>query len=285
MTEHESTEVADTETEEPRERIDVRVGDRTVTVGRFRGYTATKIMREAAAIGRRYPRLSKDIAAYKRDYEAENSITLTRAEAEMKLGTDATKISEAAWEAAGQQLTLRRSPAIEEQMVAVWPDLLEHAEEHVIRLLALLAIDRQALEEAYDTDDVDDALSREGKRLLFDGDAAELLELALAGVEVGRAQFAPLRDRASKLLAQLGITSKSTPAPAPSSQTTSPETTTSPDQGPEESTTSGEDSPTTSPSSETRPSSSTDLEAPTDGAEAQRSSDTAGSSFEPSPIG
>lgn len=273
MTETETEETtSDLDQREPaRETIEVRVGDRNVTIGRFRGYKATKLMQEAAAIGKRYPRIGKDLAAFKREYAEENAITLSRTEAEYQLGERAKAITDKAWDQVGGELRLRRTPSAEEQVIRVFPDLLEHAQTGVVRILALLAASNDELRAAWDEGDdkaVDEMLDAKGADLLFDADAEELLNLALAGAEVGRAQFAPLRERLGKLTAQLGLTQ--TP-----SESTSEPTTMEKD----------EPSPTTPPSSETRQPSSTDSPRPTDGLPERHSSESPGSRSEPSPVG
>jgi hypothetical protein len=266
-----STENNGTDEAAPAQDREVRVGDRTVIVGRFRGYKATKMMQEAAAIGRRYPKIGKDLAAFKQAYGDENQIALDRAAAEFKLGEAAREISDKAWDSSGGVIRLRKSPTFEEQIVAIFPDLFEHAQQHVVRLLALVAASNSELREAYDDGDdagVDRMLEQRGRDLLFEADAEELLDLALAGVEVGKAQFAPMRERLGKLMGQLGLQTAPTTETAPD-----PATTAKPSA-----------SPTTPPRSETRPPSSTDSPAPTAGPPTPSSSVSPGSRSEASPI-
>lgn len=260
-----------------RTEIEVRVGTRKIIVGRFKGYKATKLMREAAQLARHYPKVGKQIATYKRDYAAENMIELDRAEAEYRLGDQARQISDKAWDSAGGKIRLGRTPTTEEQIVAVFPDLLEEAEDRVIRVLALVGASNEDLRRAWDEggdEAVDKLLEEQGAELLFEADAGELVELALAATEVGRAQFAPLRQRLASLGEQLGLT----PAPMPATET---------EDAPEPTTTATEPaaSPTSPPSSETTQSSSTDSPRPTDGQPARPSLESPGSRSERSPTG
>jgi len=242
-----------------RAEIQVRVGDRHITVGRFKGYTATRIMREAAKIGRAYPKIGRDLARYRQEYAAEHSMHLSRAQAEYQLGAAVKQISEKAWEQAGGELVLPRSPTLEEQVMTIYPELMDKAEEHVLCVLALIATTSRDLEEAWTEGGdsaVNDLLDKRAHELLFEADATELLELALAGAEVGRAQFAPLGARVKALLSQLGLRDESPQTTNPEQTTTPPETeeptTPAPDSAPQSSST---DSPTAMDGPPERPSS------------------------------
>jgi hypothetical protein len=257
----------------------VTVGDVEYVVGRFRGYKATRIAGEVAKIVRRYPKIGKDLAAFRREYAEENVIELKRTEAEWRLGAEAQRISDKAWETSGGTLRLRQAPTPQEQLMHVFPDVFEIAEKAVGRILALLVVENDELEEAYDSDSVDQVLDDLAKRLLFGGDAAELLELAVAGEEVARGQFEPLKDKAGKLLAQIGLRQETpTPDSEPSSNEPSEsESKSSPATREQES----EASSTSSTSSPTSPSSSTDSPTPTDGSPGSPSSESPG---EPSAV-
>lgn len=253
---------------------EVRVGETTYVLTRFRGLKATRIMREAAAIGRRMPKLAKQLAAARREYGIDNEVVMTRTEAEFQFGPDALKISEQAWEQNGGELRIRPPMALRDMAIAVFPDVMEFAEEHVIRLLALLSASNAELAEHYRDDDLDTFIGERGTTLLLEGDAEELLELAIAGVEIGRGQFAPLEKRLESLLHSFGVTTKTTP--------TEPSDSDSPETKPSEPSDSEETPPPSkagsgySKSSQTSPDSLSDSPPPTDGTPTPSSTESRG---------
>lgn len=262
----------------------VTVGENTYTLTRFRGYKATRIMREAAAIGRKWPKLAKTAAAFERDWAEDNVIVMSRAEAEFRYGADGIDVSDEAWQQGGGEVRLHRSPPLEQRIAALFPEAMEYAERHVITLLAIISASNEELAEHYRADTVDDFLKRRSETLLLEGDAAELVELAVAGAELARGQFAPLAERLGVLTQAFGLkmpTTKTTPIEP--SESDSPETSRSESEGsPEtEETTTETPSPSGSPSSSsspTRPPSSIDSPPPTDGSPTSFSTESRGES-------
>lgn len=241
----------------------VEVGGKTYEIGRFKGYKATRIMREAAAIGRRFPAITKLGQDYEQAYLAGGALRLSRTEAELKFGDEAREISEAAWTASDNELPLRRMPDPSERLLAVFPEILDAAEDRVVTLLALISATNAELKEADQAEaGVDGFLEQRGRELMHEGDLEELVNLAVAGFEVGRAQFAPLEGMAGKAIALLNRRRRD-PDPIEESPTSEP-------------------SPTSPPSSETSPSSSSDSEPPSDTPATTSSSESPGSSSEPS---
>lgn len=259
----------------------VKVGDREIAIARFRGFKAQRVMREAAKIGRAYPDLAKRLGEFDQAYADDYAHRLSRPEAEMRFGDEARKISEEAWEQTGGVLPLKRLPNAWERLGAVWPEVMDVAEREVGSLLAIVSLTNEELKEADHADRVDEAIEDRRGELMHDGDVEDLMNLAIAGYEVARAQFAPLVAKAAPLLATLGLgmttgvpeptTSDTSPIPTPETEETEIE---------EES-----DSPTPPSSSQTRGSSSTDSEPPTDGTERQSSTAPPGAPSEPLPTG
>lgn len=264
-----------------RTSIEVRVGERTITVGRFKGYKATRIMQEAAKLGRRYPRIGKDLAAFREEYRETHTLELTRTQAELRFGDEAREISDKAWEQMNGILRLPQTPSLEEQLMAVYPQIIETAQDQLVQLIGLLALGngdaRDAWEEGGD-EAVDEAARKLGNDLLFDADAEEVFELVLAGVEVGKAQFGPLGARVRALATQIGI--QRTPEPPKAEETPQTDQESTQEQTTEPET---EPSPTPPPSSQTSPPSSTDSPRPTDGPHEQRSTRSPGSPSAASP--
>lgn len=239
----------------------VDVGGKTYEIGRFKGYKATRIMREAAAIGRRFPEITKLGQDYEQAYLAGGALRLSRTEAELKFGDDAREISEAAWSASDNELPLRRMPDPSERLLAVAPAILDAAEDRVVTLLALISASNAELKEADQAEaGVDGFLERRGRELMHEGDLEELVNLAVAGFEVGRAQFAPLEGMVGKAIGLLNRRRRD-PDPIEENPTSDP-------------------SPTSPPSSETSPSSSSDSGPPSDTPATTSSSGSPGSSSE-----
>lgn len=247
----------------------VEVGGRSYRIARFRGFKAQQILRLSAKIGRKYPKLAEEVAAFERTYIEDNKLELTRTEAELRWGEDAKQITGEAWESSGNVIALKRMPGSGDRIAAVWPSILEAAEEPALDLLAVVSLTNEELADADDEDNVDDVIAERRKKLLHDGDAEEIVELILAGVDVARGQFGPLVGKLAPMLARLGLTMGE---PGPTTSSTSPESEDPTDSSP------------TSSGSETSPSSSTDSPPPTGGAE-ERPSDPPGPPSDDSPSG
>jgi hypothetical protein len=252
------------------ENAEVTVGGRSYRIARFRGFKAQQILRLAARIGREYPALTEKVAAFERDYVEGNKLQLSRPEAELRFGERAVEITEEAWTAADGKFDLKRMPSTWERVAALWPELFDAAERPVTELLAVISLSNEELADADEADDVQGVITKRRRELFRDGDAEELIELAVAGVEVAKEQFGPLVQRVvPMLMALVGLTTDELPLMGSS---------TSQDQ--QDST----DSSPTSSDSETSPSSSTDSPPPTDGP-GNRPSDPPGSSSDDSQSG
>lgn len=252
----------------PENAAEVTVGERSYRIARFRGLKAQQILRLSARIGRRYPKLAKQVAEFEQAYIDENKIRLSRTEAELKFGAEAAAISDEAWETSGGELALKQMPSPGERLAAIWPELLEAAEEPMLDLLAVISLSNKELADADDADEVESTIAGRRKELLHDGHPEELVELALAGYEVARGQFGPLVERAIPLLQMVGLTMGE---PEPTTSSTSPAS--------EE----PSDSSRTSNGSETSQSSSTDSPPDTDGPDDKPSTKSPGESSEASP--
>lgn len=246
---------------------DVHVGGRSYRIARFRGLKAQLILRLSAKISKRYPALATQVADFEQAYVDENKLRLSRTEAELRFGEDAARISDAAWETSGGEVAIKRMPSPYERFAAMWPELLEAAEEPALELLAVISLTNEELNAADDGDEIDKVIAERRKLLLHDGEAEEIVALVIAGVDVARGQFAPLVGKLEPLMAMIGLTMGE---PGPTTSSTSQES--------QEPT----DSPPPSSDSETSHSSSTDSPAATAGRES-KSSEPPGSPSEPSP--
>lgn len=250
------------------ETVEVTVGGRSYRIARFRGLKAQIILRLSAQIGRKYPKLATQVAEFEQAYIEENKVRLSRTEAELRYGEDAAKITDEAWETTEGEIALKRMPSPLERFAAIWPEIFEAAEEPAMNLIAVLSLSNEELADADDKDEIDETIKARRKLLFHNGEAEEIIELAVAGIGVARGQFAPLVERVIEPVMNLfGLTMGGL---MPTTSSTSPE---------EEEPSS---SSATSKDSETSPSSSTASEPPTAG-DGERSSERPGSHSEPSP--
>lgn len=243
--ERENTQTRPTRRPEEETRA-VEVGGQTYTIGRFRGGKATLLMREIARAARTYPDLAGAQAEFEKAYVEEHKLTLSRPEAEIEFGDDAREISDEAWEATGNVYPLRRMPSRSDRLLAILPELLDVAEEHVFRILAIVAATNAELRDADEEDGLEAFLASLERDLKYEGEIEELVELARVGYAIGRRHFEPLEDLAGNLDALLGLgltgprraapdPSPSSPASSetsPSSSTASPPPTAGPDERP-----------------------------------------------------
>ncbi len=195
----------------------------------FKAFTAGRIV---AAITEHGEGVLAMMSQYAREHEKRNQVVLSRATAHFESPERASRVSEEAWHASGNTLTLPgEPPSLEEQLAAVFPRLLDVAEGHVLRLLALVLADDRDLEQRYrdgGREAVDEFLTEQGTDLLFRADAEDLFTLAQAAWDVCREQLAqsePARRAVGKLLnlvdrsAKQTATTESSPSSSTGSQT------------------------------------------------------------------
>ena len=195
----------------------VTVGDRELTIPPFRGMKALRAGAILARVSKKVPTILDEVAAFRRHYGEQNSLRITPALA-------AARGYEIPAEQFGEQgyIEIPGVPDTGEIVFAVFPSVFDVAETEVVRLLALIAMPNSELKAADEADQLDEALSRFGRELLYEGELAELAELVLIAYEMLGEQFAGKQDRLGKLrLAFLRETSR-TPTTSESSSTVSP---------------------------------------------------------------
>lgn len=208
----------------------VQVGASTVTVEQFSGrktLIAERIIRRAV---RQFPELFDAYVRFKTDYERKNISSLDRSEAVFRFGARAAAIADADWEASRHKLNLGSSPSTNEIVGAMWPVVMDAAEDEVLRLLGLVVTPSGDLKRAKDggggQDAVDQLLLSRGEDLLDEAtNAADLIELAMVAAETLRDQFTAagggLGPRVGRLLESVGIRrTSSSSAPDPTSSET-----------------------------------------------------------------
>lgn len=206
----------------------VTVGDASLTISAFSGRKALIAERIVRRTIRRYPEIVKQWFEFKREFERENVSTLDRSEAVFRFGPRVQHLTDADWESSGGVLRLSEAPTMNEQVAAIWPVAMDHAEDEVLRLLALCVIASGDLKRAKDAggqDQVDKLLLERGEELLDEAtDAADLAELAVVAGETLSDQFktkaSTLGPRVGKLLEAAGLKDPAPASPDPTSSET-----------------------------------------------------------------
>lgn len=238
------------------------LGRHNVTVEPFSGRKAMRAFRLLRHISSGTPAIMKSWASFVREYERDNGVELSRAEAlfefppvkEPESGRVLRPgrfdhLSDEDWAASGNKVRLPKSPTLPEQIAAVFPEAFDLAETEVLRLLALVAMPNDEVKER--REDLGEALDALAEDLL-DAPFDALLELAVIGGETVDEQYRrkaeALGDRMGNALRLVGLDPKALQRS------------------------------TTSTTSTSRPASSTDSPPPTDGSPASPSTEPTGGS-------
>jgi hypothetical protein len=177
-------------------------------------------------------------------------------------------LTEEDWNSSGGVMRMPESPSWVQLVAAVFPMVLDAAEESVYTLLALFVATNDEVKRWRRSGNLDEELTRIVDELLDDALADELLELAVVCGEVVDDQFvskaADLGDRLGKALRLVGLSperlrkrtpgndSQTPPEASQTSESGGPETPTSPE-------------PESTSASSSRPTSPTDSDGPTGG--------------------
>lgn len=247
----------------------VTIGGTESELEQLSSFKALRAMRVVKAVFEEYPELLTEMEKYRRDYEAANQVPMSRSAALFRFGPDRLgHLTDADWEASGNQLVLPRSPGLEEQVLHIFPKAFDTAERHMLRLCALVLISNSDLERADIAGgdaEVEKVIEERAKRLPHEAMADELPELLTVAVEVVQEQIGTkvkgLQERLGNALRLFGLGRQSSteqPIEETPAQSTDPES-------------EREGSPT-------RPPSSSSSDAPSDGNGEPSSIEPAGSS-------
>lgn len=259
---------------------EVKAGEETYTIRRFKGYKAFKIGRMLAGLGEIGPEISKAINKFVAEYRETNVDKIPRATLEFRYPEEAAGVSDEAWKESGGAIELSRDPSQGEILAVVLPTAFNLAGDKVADLLAWVIADDVILEQKDDEGEqaVVEYVNGLRKKLLFSADVDQLLDLAIAARDILGEQMAGKAEAARSLLALIGLDEGAGETEPEESEPTdetpkaaSPEFESEKDEMPStpESTTTSE-----------KPDSSTDSPPPTDGDVETSSTDQAG---EPSP--
>jgi hypothetical protein len=213
----------------------VKINGEDVSIGAFSAYKAFIAMDLVAAVEGVGRVVVSEVAEFKRAFEAENVVTLTRAEARRKfpplplyetvtddetgaiierpmmrdgeivIGPDPlAHLTDADWEASGNVLTIPSSPTETMQIAAMVPKAFKLGRVETLRLLALITTSNRDLETWDEAgEDLEAKLDAGGKRLQHDCSTAEIIDLATAAILVCKEEIsAPL----ARLRAQISQT-------------------------------------------------------------------------------
>jgi len=202
----------------------VKIGDRDLSIPPFRGMKALRAGAILARISKSVPEIMDEVAVFRQRYGKQNALQITPAIA-------AARGYEIPPEEFGDQgfIEIPGVPGIEDIVFAVFPSVFEVAETEIVKLLALIAIPNSELKKADEDDQLDDALTKYGRDLLYEGDLDQLAELVIIAYEMLAEQFAGKQDRLGKLrLAFLRETSQTPQSSSTNSSTDSPSATDGP---------------------------------------------------------
>jgi hypothetical protein len=179
---------------------EVRIGDALEVVPRFTGFKFTRSARLVGQIAKAYPEVIGDVQAFVAKYEAENATRITPGIAKLKgLQLSAKDFGEQGF------IEIPEPPTDREKLFAVLPKIIDHAEQPVTELLALLIAPNSKLAEHDEEGTVDSYLAEEAKKLMHRAEFDQLIELAAVGATVLVEQFSSRMDEAGNLFGLLGI--------------------------------------------------------------------------------
>lgn len=233
----------------------VQIGGRDIAVQRFTLAKAMRVLTLLSIIQKSIPQISKEIAAFRREYEEENVLVLDRVQAKVEFrpkpilaanGDVATNpqtgeallsqspidaMTDADWQSAGNSLRIRKSPSPTELMMAMFPFAIQHAEQPVMRLLALVTFDNDQVTQFIGRDEIWEQVDQRIRDVIAPAPLEDLMELAVVVGETLEGQVMQkakqLGGRTGNLLRLLGIEQ-----PAQTS-TSEPETSTTSSEQPE----------------------------------------------------
>lgn len=189
----------------------VTVGEDRVELHRFSAYKMLEVTEVLARIGDSVPEVLDHLAEFIGSYEVKHGPRMQRATAEFTYGDSALKVSEKAWESAGDYLQMAAEPSKEERVAAIFPLAFRKAREHTTSLLAIVACTNREFEDADERGEniyADGGLVDQRRRkILHRGTTAQMVELLSAAIDVCRDELKTVDgDKVGKIMDLLGWT-------------------------------------------------------------------------------
>lgn len=235
----------------------VTVNGQEITIERFTLTKGMRVITLLQLIQKMVPQISKEIAEFKREYSATNVIELDRVQAKMRYGptpivnedgdvqldnaggvmtiaSPIDRMSEEDWERSGHVLRLRQAPSNEELMLAMFPLVYEHAEQPLLRLLALVSMPNADVERfaAESGDKLWSEVDVFAARVIGPAYLDEIMELAVTAAEQVEGQVMTkakgLGERVGKLAGLFGMRMTATSSATSTTSNESPEQPSSP---------------------------------------------------------
>lgn len=175
----------------------VTVGESTYTLSPFKGFKALKIGAVVSRITNDVPQVIGMMGDFTRDYESKNSVKVTRQMSvlpEFRVLMSRVNMTDDDWQKVGGFIELPASPDQGLVIAAVFPYVFEHAQHHIIELLALVAATNGELQQWDEMEQYEEQVKLLGKKLLYSGDLSELLELLTAGMKQAQGELGKLRS-------------------------------------------------------------------------------------------
>jgi hypothetical protein len=147
-----------------------------------------------ADIVQNVPSVTDKANQFVKDFEANNTLTLTPAMAVLPVYVGLGLTPDDIRAEPGGTLTIPRPPTVQQQLIHVMPELFKVAREQVTRLIGLVAIPNSELEKADDDDQVQEASFQYGKQLLRRAYIDQAADLLVASWAVVTDQFAQRED-------------------------------------------------------------------------------------------
>lgn len=167
----------------------MKLGDDTITIGRFRGLKAIEAAAVMADIMRAVPEIQDQANEFVREFEEKYTITLTPAMANLprfdELGLTRDDIAKEP----GGTLTIPQTPTANQQLIHMLPTLFDKARAELTRLIGVVTIPNSDLEKADDEDNVQEATQAYGKRIVRNAYVDELAEVLVLSWQALGQQF------------------------------------------------------------------------------------------------
>ena len=197
----------------------VRVGDRDITVAKLSTFKALRASEMLADLLEVVPGLIDEANSYAKETQEKNTIRVTRAMVRNPAFRDAYGVVEEDFPDGEDVLELPgAAPPTQEVIAAVAPKLMRTVPHQLVALVALVLAPNSELEEADETDGVDEYLRLASRKLRHQADADQLVDAATAVIEVVRGQFSGTGVDLGKLAGALGVQT----GPSPEEEKTSP---------------------------------------------------------------